>query len=191
MSCCNNECAICFDAIDININCITTECNHRFHSKCFLTNAARNGFDCPMCRTELAEKIEDDDYDSDDDDDDSDDNDDDATTVIQPLSGFRWLFQRAEGEPINDDDEDDFSDSETLLSDDDDYDDFDWKRNDVNAYSITEITEKIIEQNISLRDLVAFFVGPHSNQLADCDEFDKNFMKKMSSMLNPMIGQTI
>ncbi len=179
MSCC--ECAICFDDIDININCITTECNHRFHSKCFLTNAARNGFDCPMCRTELAEPLSDDD-----DDDDTDSNATDDDTVVQPLSGFRWLFQRAEGEPIAEDDADDFSDTETLSTEEDE--ELNWKRDDMHAFTITEITDKLHEKQVSMRDLVAFFLRPHENQLADCDEFNSDFMLKMSKILDPMMG---
>jgi hypothetical protein len=59
------ECPICFDLIvDIN-NLIKTECGHEFHSNCFLTNVAHNGFNCPCCRKQLA-KIPDSDGDSED-----------------------------------------------------------------------------------------------------------------------------
>ncbi len=133
-----------------------------------------------MCRTELVEEVEDDDssVDSDDESADSDD------TVIQPLAGFRWLFQRAEGEPIPDDDEDDFDDSETLY----DEEELSWKRDDEHALTISEITEKLIEKQVSMRDLVAFFVKPHQNQLADCDEFDSEFMTKIAKIIDPMMG---
>lgn len=178
---CSAECAICFDEIDIHVNCITTECNHRFHSRCFLTNASRNGFGCPMCRSELVEEIEDSDSEASYDDDD-DDEDDDAT-VVQPLSGFRWLFQRAEGEPIPDDDEDDFTESETLY----DEEELNWKRDDRLGYSITEITEKLVEKQVSMRDIVAFFVKPHIDQLADCDEFNADFMLKVAKIIDPMM----
>ena len=177
---CFNECAICFDEININVNCITTECNHRFHSTCFLTNASRNGFGCPMCRTELVEEIEDED---DEDDDISNEDDDDESTVVQPLAGFRWLFQRAEGELIPEDDEDDFTDSETLY----DEEELNWKRDDTYGFTITEITEKLIEKQVSMRDIVAFFLKPHQNQLADCDEFNADFMLKMAKIIDPML----
>ncbi len=176
---CLTECAICFDDINIHVNCITTECNHRFHSSCFLTNASRNGFGCPMCRSELVEEFSD----NDDDEDSYDDDDDDDETVVQPLSGFRWLFQRAEGEPIPEDDEDDFTETETLY----DEEELNWKRDDVNGFSITEITEKLVENQISMRDLVAFFIKPHQNQLADCDEFNADFMLKLAKIIDPMM----
>lgn len=56
-SCCSlviSECPICMDDILAGKNVITTECGHVFHSSCLLTNVANNGFDCPMCRNELA-----------------------------------------------------------------------------------------------------------------------------------------
>jgi hypothetical protein len=46
------------DDININKNCITTECGHRFHASCVMRNVAQNGFACPMCRTAMAEEAE-------------------------------------------------------------------------------------------------------------------------------------
>ena len=88
-----SECPICFEVMANDSNKIKTECSHEFHSNCFLTNVAHNGFNCPCCRKELARRpcscemsvsdddilISDSDSDSDsDDDDDDDDNDDDS-----------------------------------------------------------------------------------------------------------------
>ncbi len=70
-----SECPICFEVMENDNNKIKTECGHEFHSNCFLTNVAHNGFNCPCCRKELArtpcscEMY--DSYDDDDDDDDS------------------------------------------------------------------------------------------------------------------------
>ena len=52
----NTECPICFDVIDADVNCITTECRHRFHAKCLFANIAHNGFACPSCRSSMAER---------------------------------------------------------------------------------------------------------------------------------------
>jgi len=49
-----NECPICMEEIGI-INCITTECGHKFHARCMITNIERNGFNCPYCRSLMAE----------------------------------------------------------------------------------------------------------------------------------------
>lgn len=55
------DCPICMDVIDINKNCVTTECGHCFHASCLMANVAHNGFDCPYCRTAMAEEPENDD----------------------------------------------------------------------------------------------------------------------------------
>ena len=108
------ECSICLDCIDVNKNCITTECGHCFHASCLMTNVAHNGFGCPYCRAEMAEVPED----SDDEDDDSEYYEEYEEDLLDDYSlrGFRWLFQRAEGEELDDepDDvfEDDYSDSD-------------------------------------------------------------------------------
>jgi len=47
------ECPICFDVIG-DTNNITTECGHKFHASCLMTNVSCNGFSCPCCRTAMA-----------------------------------------------------------------------------------------------------------------------------------------
>lgn len=51
-----SECPICFEVMTNDSNKIKTECGHEFHSNCFLTNVAHNGFNCPCCRKELARR---------------------------------------------------------------------------------------------------------------------------------------
>jgi len=48
-----SDCSICLEKNQIEINYIKTECGHEFHSNCFLTNVAYNGFNCPYCRNKL------------------------------------------------------------------------------------------------------------------------------------------
>ena len=52
------ECAICLEPLD-QTKCCTTDCGHTFHSKCIFTNF-KTSFDCPLCRTELVEKDDED-----------------------------------------------------------------------------------------------------------------------------------
>jgi len=54
-------------------NNITTECGHQFHASCIMTNVSRNGFNCPCCRTAMAEEEYPDGESEYDDDDDVDD----------------------------------------------------------------------------------------------------------------------
>ena len=57
------DCPICFDPIGEKNN-ITTECGHKFHASCLMTNISRNGFGCPCCRAVMAEEPDDSDDDS-------------------------------------------------------------------------------------------------------------------------------
>jgi len=110
----DNSCPICMDDIDINKNCIVTECGHKFHCSCLMKNAATNGFGCPMCRTVMAEQVadSDDEYTSEYDEDEEEEEmfDDDA------LTSFRMLHQQIEGEEVEeepaDDDLEDVEDGE-------------------------------------------------------------------------------
>ena len=56
---CPKECPICMDDICLNVNCVTTECGHQFHTSCLMQNVAHNGFGCPYCRNTLAEYVKD------------------------------------------------------------------------------------------------------------------------------------
>jgi len=100
----DNSCPICMDDIDINKNCIVTECGHKFHCSCLMKNAATNGFGCPMCRTVMAEQLadSDDEYTSEYDEDEEEEEmfDDDA------LTSFRMLHQQIEGEEVEEEEED-------------------------------------------------------------------------------------
>jgi hypothetical protein len=92
-----SDCPICFEVMENNNNNIKTECGHEFHSNCFLTNVAYNGFSCPCCRKELAripcfcenhefEDEYDDEYDDDDDDDEDEEYDyDEEYPFVAPL----------------------------------------------------------------------------------------------------------
>jgi hypothetical protein len=51
------KCPICFDDISDKNN-ITTECGHKFHASCLITNVIRNGFNCPCCRTVMVTPYE-------------------------------------------------------------------------------------------------------------------------------------
>jgi len=84
-----------------NINICTTECGHCFHSSCLIKNISHNGFGCPYCRKILAEMpknivaiIEDDD------DEEINIQDEDYRYNDYELRGFRWLFNRANGNEV-------------------------------------------------------------------------------------------
>jgi hypothetical protein len=78
------------DDINISVNCVTTECGHCFHASCLMRNVAHNGFDCPYCRTVMAEtpKSDDDEY---------DDCDEEEVFDDYALRGFRLFFNNING----------------------------------------------------------------------------------------------
>ena len=49
-----NECPICYERISHNINCVTTECGHTFHTGCLMKHTVHNGYNCPCCRANMA-----------------------------------------------------------------------------------------------------------------------------------------
>jgi len=46
----NNDCSICFEKIQDNINSCITECKHTFHTNCLIKAISFTGFTCPICR---------------------------------------------------------------------------------------------------------------------------------------------
>jgi hypothetical protein len=74
------ECAICLDNIEKNINMVTTECGHVFHTNCLLNSIANKSYNCPLCRNQLADKPKEDDeseyFDEEDEEDDEEDKED-------------------------------------------------------------------------------------------------------------------
>jgi hypothetical protein len=116
------------DVIDISKNCVTTECGHKFHTSCLMKNVAFNGFECPYCRTAMAE---DDDEDSDDEEYDED-NAEDAEDEVDEPPLLRWII----------DEDTDEIDENYPLSDEDPIPSFDL------------ILKTLIEKNVSYEDLV-------------------------------------
>ena len=167
-------CAICLDNVDSSMNIIKTECNHCFHSKCFLQNAAHNGFNCPMCRNELASAPSDEDSDDSDDSDNSDDYDEDEEDFL--LRGARWLMMRAEGEEIEEDDTDD----ESVMSDDSDvYLRDDPEIEELPNTSIGYISQRLVAEGITFEQLVALYVLPHSANTADIGVYNRTVLKNL------------
>ena len=94
------ECPICMDDICLNVNCVTTECGHQFHTSCLMQNVAHNGFGCPYCRNKLAEDIEeeeDSDYETDFDEEEEEEEDEEEPVGDNEMAlhGMRQLFRRA------------------------------------------------------------------------------------------------
>jgi hypothetical protein len=162
-------CSICLINIDnTSNNIIKTECNHVFHSNCFLQNVAFNGFDCPNCRNVLANKP-----------DSGIDNQEEDEEEQYILNGSRWLFTRAEGEEIDINDDDDYSGyireptPETL------------------NITINEIAEKIIQQGVTYNQLLALLVLPDSRNTSDLVEYSGQKLSELDKMIYDIIYSNV
>ena len=98
------ECPICMDQIEGEKNKVTTECGHCFHTSCLMKNVAHNGFGCPYCRASMAEEPDDNNSDKEYEEFSIDEEEvNDYSDNV--LRGSRWLFQRAEGEELDDEED--------------------------------------------------------------------------------------
>ena len=94
------ECVICYEEIqEGKCNSVVTECGHKFHTNCLMKNVAFNGFGCPYCRTQMAEKRADD---SDDDDEAEDIRADDEAEDPRDCSLYRDTFYGVKGNNFSD-----------------------------------------------------------------------------------------
>jgi hypothetical protein len=164
----NYECPICMDDIDLNKNCIATECGHRFHASCLMKSIAHNGFGCPYCRAVMAEEPEDDETEY---------TEDYGEEMFDDyaLRGLRFFFNNLNGEQ---------HDAEDVKEEDEDEEGGEDEEEDnrrANKPSVVEITQGLREKGITMECLVKCALLEHSeydrqevefNRLAD-DIFDK------------------
>jgi hypothetical protein len=157
------ECPICMDRIEEEKNRITTECGHCFHASCLMTNVAHNGFGCPYCRTamtaEVASVNSDEEYDDFSFDSQEEEGPDYNDHVLR---GARWMFQRAEGEEVDDSDE---SESESESDD---------ERVEVQARpTVDYIVERLVQRGVSMEDMVKSLLLRDHEEYRFHDEFER------------------
>lgn len=167
----NFECPICMDDIDINKNCISTECGHRFHASCLMKSIAHNGFGCPYCRTAMAEEPADD---VEDETIYSELTNEEGTFSDYSLRGFRFLFNNLNGEEHDEEDIIDENEEDITLAQQEQHE-------DNNKPTVEEITQGLREKGITMECLVKCALLEHTeydereveyNRLAD-DIYDK------------------
>lgn len=153
------DCPICFDPIGEKNN-ITTECGHKFHASCLMTNISRNGFGCPCCRTVMAEETN---TDIDSDDDSSlpfsdDETENDEIFDDDALRGLRLLTNLLEG--YENDQEDVVAEYQYLQQKE--------EENTQNTPPTLDVVHLLlIQQGVTYEQLVA-------NALMDHDEYQDN-----------------
>lgn len=144
------DCPICMDVIEENKNCVTTDCGHKFHTNCLMKSVAHNGFGCPYCRTAMAEENISEDEDEEDEDYEDDDYEDEEEEDEQyndyALRGLRFLNNNLNGE------EHDPQDIEDEARD-----------NVPTTPSTSFIQQKLVEQGITMEDLVKVILVEHED----------------------------
>lgn len=145
---CLEDCPICMEVLSGTKNIVTTECGHCFHTNCLMTSVAHNGFGCPYCRTQMAETP-----DGDESDDGSewtfDEGEEEELYGNHSLRGFRWLFQRVNGEELEEE--------EDLLDEDEEREDTDI----IVKPSAAFIAEKLVSQGITMENMVRALLVAH------------------------------
>lgn len=156
------ECPICMDQIDGEKNKVITECGHCFHTSCLMKNVAHNGFGCPYCRDAMAEEPDDNNTDEEYDEFSVDEEDEEPDYTDNVLRGSRWLFQRAEGEELDDEED-------TVLDEDEEP-----ERVEVEPRAPVEyIVEKLLQRGVSMADLVKSILIRDHEEYQFHDEFDR------------------
>jgi hypothetical protein len=109
-------------------------------------------------------------------DEEDEDNEEDELYI---LNGSRWLFMRAEGEDIDFDDDDDYSDyireprPETL------------------NISINEIAEKLVQSGVTYNQLLALLVLPDSRNASDLAEYNGRKLSELDSVIYDIIYSNV
>ena len=154
------ECPICMDEINGEKNKVTTECGHCFHTSCLMKNVSHNGFGCPYCRDAMAEEPADNNSDEEYDEFSVDEEDEEPEYTDNVLRGARWLFQRAEGEEVDDEED-------TVLDEEEERDDVEPRA------PVDYIVEKLVERGVSMAELVKAILIRDHEEYQFHDEFDR------------------
>jgi hypothetical protein len=154
------ECPICMDPIEEK-NKVITECGHCFHTSCLMKNVAHNGFRCPYCRDAMAEELADNNSDEEYDEFSIDEEEEGPDYNDNVLRGARWLFQRAEGEEID-------NDEDSVLDEEEEDDE-----SVLGRPSVEYIVEKLVQQGVTMAELVKSILLFDHDEFQDEESFER------------------
>jgi hypothetical protein len=173
------ECPICMDPIEMNKNCLTTECGHCFHTSCLMTSVAHNGFGCPYCRTKMAEEVADEESEYDDEEEFYEQYDDYA------LRGLRFFNNNLNGEEHDQEDLDDESDANEEDEETDEVDNGSFEV--VAPPPVSYVAQKLTEQGVTTEDLLKAILCSVNNYESEYEDFERvenEIFGRVSSILN-------
>jgi len=121
-----------------------------------MTNIAHNGFGCPCCRSTMAEVPKDD---EDEDEDDFESISDDGYSISDySLRGMRWLYQRANGEELDDEEDEEEEEEE--------------EEEVTPKPSVELITRKLKNQGVTMEDLIKTLLLVHEEYDREEEEYE-------------------
>ncbi len=162
-NCENNDCPICMDPIEVNKNCVTTECGHVFHANCLMTSIAHNGFGCPYCRTAMAVVPE-----EEDDEDDEGEYDDEEVVDDDVLRGFRFFMNNLAGEEH---DEQDIEEEEVYIQYEENAEPE--EEPEVPVPTASFIADKLTQQGVTMEDLVKVLLIGHDEYESQSEHLER------------------
>jgi len=175
------ECPICMDCVESTKNCVTTDCGHTFHSSCLMKNVAHNGFGCPYCRTAMAEEPEDSD---DEEEEEEEEEEDDEIFSDYALLGFRLFQTNIIGETQNPED----------IEEEDEFETDEYVEEEEPKPSSYQVTQKLIEQGITMEQLVKCLLTGCHEEYENNDEYtrvDDEIFGKMRIIISSFAEQTV
>jgi len=173
------------DAIDLTKNCVVTECGHQFHAKCLMQNVAHNGFDCPYCRSAMAEEVKDDD-DSDGDSFVSEDEEVSERFSDRALFGMRQLFRMNSSE--ENEEEHDLNEEEDDEEEDDYEEEEEEEEEPRRELPFQDFVQKFQQANISYEQLVKVLVIDNHMQYNLTRDEDR-MMRRFYNMLDNLMEE--
>jgi len=181
-------CPICMDDILPNSkNFTSTECGHCFHTSCLMSNVAHNGFGCPYCREKMVENIEEIEKDHHDNYDDQYSEDSSYTTQEEEdlynddvLTSMRMLFQRCEGEEVEEQDQGQNNEDEDQ-DDQDEHEEEDEEEEEAPP-SLDMVVRKLIGNGITYEDLVKTILLEQHEEYMNTPQFEVSSDKIFASV---------
>jgi len=182
------ECPICMDPIDTTRNCTTTECGHCFHAKCLMTSVAHNGFNCPYCRTRMADEVaeEEDEYDDYENDSVEDEQYDDYA-----LRGLRFFTNNLDGEEHDEED----VEEETIETENEEGEESEaGAEDDAAPPPVSYLAQKLMEQGVTTEDLLKAILCSCHDYQRDYEDFERvesEIVGRVSTILNNYIPPVV
>lgn len=177
------QCPICLDEIHNHINFIITECGHSYHTSCLLKNIEYNGANCPCCRSNMINLV-DNENDSDSSSSSSSSNEEVLVTETHinlvgdyGLRGFRFFMNNID----------------ELDHDDDDIN-IEIHGHEINGLTVNYIINALAKYNheINKEDIISLLIfSLYGNLYNNIDEYILNKMEHTTNIFDQILFESI